>query len=145
MCKSILHAGHEKLKQRKMAEIVEENNYRIRAAYRRIHEDQVHREWKYNRHVELARSLKQQGNVLDNIKRLTTPIYPQGNASWETAELTNEEMTGKIQVIDTSARRALITLCKMSPEELKKLKDKSKQVLHFTRPFPPLKAKINIL
>lgn len=66
------------------------------------------------------------------------------NDGWEKDALLNEaEMNGEVPVIMTAARKALLSLAKMDAKELTKLREKSKHLLQFTRPFPPIRQRMH--
>ena len=74
------------------------------------------------------------------------PIRQGGgtNDGWEKDALLNEaEMNGEVPVIMTAARKALLSLAKMDAKELTKLREKSKHLLQFTRPFPPIRQRMH--
>eukprot|EP01036_Dinobryon_divergens_P035724 gene35724-46347_t len=65
-----------------------------------------------------------------------------GDDSWEKDVVLSEaEMNGQVPVVMTAARTALLSLCQMDAQELTKLREKSKHLLQFTRPFPPIRQR----
>ena len=65
-----------------------------------------------------------------------------GDDSWEKDVVLSEaEMNGQVPVVMTAARKALLSLCQMDAQELTKLREKSKHLLQFTRPFPPIRQR----